>query len=291
MASRLNLHHHHSNSSAGFVGLVGNIVKHRKASEDDHTPDGVKPSKRLPATGLKRNTDEYKQEHKDCDGCVDDERPKARRGESGYSSSSSIPSDAVSDATPEREEDQEGALGRGKGRHERKILDNGRGRVYDSPTEDLSSYLGHKQNVPPRDKGEEDSLVPDQESTHDQPDGPAARSAGKDIQDGVARHREKLEENGVSPEEGGSNRLTWADDSDQKIISRNEEFNRKLTDEVGRYPEGLQAVKDEEPPGPRLDIVLDPRISHLHVRRFCGREFLADSSSISKEKRRVEVLN
>jgi phospholipase D1/2 len=41
--------------------------------------------------------------------------------------------------------------------------------------------------------------------------------------------------------------------------------SRTLTDEAGRLPDGVPGVKDEEPPGPRNEIVLDPRISYLQV--------------------------
>jgi hypothetical protein len=275
LASRLNLaHSNHSTSSAGFTGLVHNIVKHHHASEQDHSPDGVKPSKRLPSTGLKRKTDEYKKEHPESDGRGADRndgkpngngRPRAKRGDSGYSSSSSIPSDAMP-GSPEKEEDQEGALGRGKGRHEREILDNGVGRITESPGEETPRHIAEQHSTPPRERDEEDSLVPAQKSDHATHDEPATRSAGKDVGENVKKDRERLVENGAEPKEGGSNRLTWGDDPEQKVIPRTESPYRQQTDEVGRYPDGLEGVKPEEPPGPRLDIVLDPRISYLHVR-------------------------
>ena len=50
---------------------------------------------------------------------------------------------------------------------------------------------------------------------------------------------------------------------------RDGERERKLTDEAGRRPAGLPAVKKEEMPGPRNEIVLDPRISAMHVSILC----------------------
>ena len=269
--SRLNLARNNaSNHSGGFASLVNNLVQHKKDGEGsgEHLPDDVKPSKGLPSTGLKRNTKEWKEEHGDCDGCTDypngHDRRKHRSG--SVSSSSSIPSDVGPDETPEREEDQEGALGRGKGRHEQRILQNGGAGVMDSPTqeepEDMQENTeGQDKNTPPKERSESHSLV--QGGTDS--DGAATRDGGHGLEEDLASHREKKVQQGHEENEGGANRLTYGDDPDQKIISRDDERQRKLTDEAGRYPDGLKGVKGEEPPGPRLDIVLDPRISHMHV--------------------------
>jgi len=270
--SRLNLARNNaSNHSGGFASLVNNLVQHHKGDQSgEHLPDDVKPSKGLPSTGLKRNTKEWKEEHGDCDGCTrypnGHDRRRGSRS-SSVSSSSSIPSDVGPNETPEREEDQEGALGWGKGRHERRILDNGEGRMTDSPMQDEPDSIqengGQPQNknTPPKERSESDSLV--QGGRDDA--GAAKRDGGHGLKEDLADHREKKLEQGREEKEGGANRLTYGDDPEQRIISRDDERLRKLTDEAGRYPDGLKGVKGEEPPGPRLDIVLDPRISHMHV--------------------------
>lgn len=257
LTSRLNLLHQDSSrstSSAGFGGLVHKLQQKKHSGESqDPTPDGVRPSKKLPSTGLKRNTQEWKEQH--GEGDADD---GLRRHRSRASSSSSIPSDARSDATPEREEDQEGPLGNGPGRHERRILDNGKGRVFDSPTEEKSS-IADDQNSPPMDRDEDRSLVPG--SANHEDGERAARGGGhRDAGEGA---KETIDER--DKHEGGSNRLTYGDDPEQKVISRDQEPYKRLTDEVGGYPMGLKGVKGEEPPGPRTEIVLDPRITHIHV--------------------------
>jgi phospholipase D1/2 len=51
----------------------------------------------------------------------------------------------------------------------------------------------------------------------------------------------------------------------ERSDTHDSERNRKYTDEVGRYPAMLKGVKEEEAPGNRNDIILDPRVTHMHV--------------------------
>lgn len=266
LVSRLNLHKvdsAKSTASAGFGGLVHNLVKKKQSGqEDDPDPNGMEPSKGLPSTGLKRNTQEWKDRHGDeGDG---EERELGRR-RSRASSSSSIPSDARADDTPEKEDEQEGALGRGPGKHEERIAngdDYGTGRIMDSPTEEKESDLKH--NSPPVERGQEESMIPG--SANHQDGSGAGRDGGhREVDDG-RRTDDRIEED--DKEEGGSNRLTWKGDAEERVLSRDAEPMKRLTDEMGNYPLGLKGVKGEEPPGPRTEIVLDPRITHIHVSRL-----------------------
>lgn len=271
LASRINLARNSSSrASAGFSNLVHNLrQKHQDGEGRVDLPEDVKPSKGLPSTGLKKNTKEWKEKHgeeEEPGNDVDGERRRHSRA----SSSSSIPSDARSDAEAEREEDQEGALGDGPGRHERRIFENGEdgsGRYMESPTgeeppADVNGNglqdVGEKQQraTPPKEKTEEKSMI----------GGSANHVLGMK---GAHAHRggSKLPEHGTTPEKEADDgkELTYGSDPDQKVIHRGEDPYRRLTDEVGRYPAGLKGVKGEEPPGPRNEIVLDPRISHIHV--------------------------
>ncbi|WRT67553.1 uncharacterized protein IL334_004525 [Kwoniella shivajii] len=60
------------------------------------------------------------------------------------------------------------------------------------------------------------------------------------------------------------NRDKYDIDPEEKAERRDSEKARKRTDELGRRPDAMDAVKEEEGPGPRNEIVLDPRISHMH---------------------------
>jgi phospholipase D1/2 len=126
--------------------------------------------------------------------------------------------------------EQEGARGRGPGRHEREIPDgdDGNRHVVDSPTEE--------------GPGDGDKDEP-----------PKAGSTN-------IRHDEPLD----TTESGRCYQQSNIDQG-EKFEGRGSERNRKLTDEIGRMPDGLPGVKEEEAPGPRNEIVLAPRISHLQV--------------------------
>jgi hypothetical protein len=74
------------------------------------------------------------------------------------------------------------------------------------------------------------------------------------------------------------------------MLRHDDERMRRLTDEAGKYPDTLKGVKPEVPPGPQNEIVLDPRISHMHVstdRSFCPRlpVFGADQATSITNKR------
>lgn len=262
------------------------MVKNKKASQkDDAGPDDVKPSKGLPATGLKRNTNEWKEKHGDGAGPTNG----IKRSDS-VSSSSSIPSDVNDDQSSIGEEDQEGALGRGKGRHEDKIWYEGDGqRITDSPSNEEAPNLerdapnGDGQDdatkkPPPAERNDDESLVP-KEAGSSNKDG-AVRDGGHGLRKDMDNLDRRREENGDGQLQGAARKSTYDDDPEQKVIGRNDARMRKLTSETGRYPDGLKAVKGEEPPGPRLDIVLDPRVSHLHVSKHLPPCHTADDSII-----------
>jgi hypothetical protein len=222
----------------------------KKKSEGSSTflpEDDDKPSKGLPHTGLKKNTQEYQDQQA--------ERAKKGKGKGkglerreSYSSSSSIPSNATGSDDDEDEEEriagQEGALGRGKGRHEREIHEDGRqgyengGDMVESPTEEE-----HQPNG---------SSTPDGKSQAPKANGYASK------------HERRLE-NGDREEDEHHNDGEDGFDPEERMIRRNSRRNNKLRDESGHFPDGLPGVKPEEPPGPRNEIVLDPRISHMHV--------------------------
>ncbi|KAK8858386.1 hypothetical protein IAR55_002613 [Kwoniella newhampshirensis] len=212
-------------ASGGFADLVSNLTnKNGSKSNGDALNDDedTAPSKGLPATGLKRNTEEWKEKHE-----------KNRR----QSSSSSIPSDADGDdddrTGTQREKDQEGAEGRGPGGHEEfiedghQITDSPLGSPSDERGEDVSTEQQDKRSKPPKNKSSAN--------------GNMRREEQLQVDRGRAR---------IDPEER----------TDRRDSSR----ERQRTDELGRRPDGLAGVKEEESPGPRNEIVLDPRISHIH---------------------------
>jgi hypothetical protein len=41
-----------------------------------------------------------------------------------------------------------------------------------------------------------------------------------------------------------------------------------MTDEAGGFPDGLQGVKPEAPPGSQNQIILEPRLPQIHVSRL-----------------------
>jgi len=257
------LNHSNMSSSGGFAGLVHKMVKNKPQSNDDST-ESVRPSKGLPSTGLKRNTKEWQDEH----GKKSDRNGKQRSD--SVSSSSSIPSDVNDDRSSIGESDQEGALGRGKGKHEKQLWYDDDGReIAQSPTNE-DGPNGHDgddapKRPPPANRDDEDSLLPGAGSSNKRG---AVRDGGHGLKEDLDDLDEQKKANGQGKLQGAAGRSTHDDDPEQKVISRQDERMRKFTDESGRYPDGLKAVKGEEPPGPRLDIVLDPRISHINVSSF-----------------------
>ncbi|WVQ80598.1 hypothetical protein IAT38_002703 [Cryptococcus sp. DSM 104549] len=213
----------------GFAGLVSDLMKQKhpdgglaaqaNASQSSHT--GLGTSKGLPATGLKRNTKEWIERNGQPDG--KDGHGRSRSG--SQSSSSSIPSDADGEADPrspaEREEQQEGAEGKGPGRHEAMIPNGDAAQMTDSPAAEEADTQG----------GDGFPSVPE----------PSKGAANGHAQNG--------------PEENGE---------DEELASKDDGPERKFTDELGRLPAGQPGLKDEEEPGPRNEIFLGPRISHIH---------------------------
>jgi len=226
--------------AANLHGLVQKAIgKRHEEGSTTALDQAEKPSKGLPATGLKKNTQEWK------DGQKEMER-KRRKRRGSVSSSSSIPSDATGsgdETYEEREKGQEGPLGRGPGAHEREIDgdegDGYGGDVVESPTEE-NGDMG-------KGKGKE---FPN--GVNQAPNG-----------DGDTNTRHDGEEDGHGEDDHDEGDDTF--DPEERIVRRDSHRARKLTDESGNFPDGLPGVKDEEPPGPRNEIVLDPRISYMHV--------------------------
>lgn len=254
--------------NGGFAALVHSAMEGKKAKgdkDDGEDTANKAPSKGLPATGLKKNTDEYKnkvaekKERKKQNG-----GPRASPTPSRQSSSSSIPSNADGSQDPrtgdERRHDQEGPAGRGPGGHEPDLRLND-GPMHDSPQSERHAALpsipaprgsagdGTATPVPPeyfRDNAQED--IPDRSvrkaAMNDDPKG-----KGKGRQQDINGHDSDF-------------------DPEEHVESRTSGQNRKMTDEVGRLPEGLQGVKPEAPPGSQNEIILAARLPDIHVSRL-----------------------
>lgn len=246
---------------AGFAGVVGSLARKKRQSGSGSSAastafsngiDGVGPSKGLPSTGLKRNTQEWKDEHGDSGG--KGRRRRKRRG--SQSSSSSILSEATgtgSEDDGERDRGQEGAEGRGPGKHERNIMNgygHGQGEITESPTEEKDLKGGMEKSRPPKD-GDDQIRGERRLDTYK-----VGRASQRD-KDGHSKENGYGLENGHAEEDGI--------DSEEKMLGRHEGRNKGLTDEKGRMPDDMPGVKEEQSPGPRNEIVLDPRISHMSV--------------------------
>lgn len=177
-----------------------------------------------------------------------------RRPPLRQSSSSSIPSDAEGSEdsrTPsQRRHDQEGPAGKGPGQHEPQIKLND-GPLHDSPQshhDDLPSI------PPPRGSAGDGAATP-------VPPEYFRENAKEDI---PASEQGQQQEKGKGAENGHANGTTDFD-PEEHVEPRDSETNRKMTDEVGRYPEGLDGVKGENPPGSQNEIVLGPRVPLMHV--------------------------
>lgn len=262
-----------------FNNLVQNLLNHEHAptTSKDNINDLVEPSKKIPGTGLKRNTQQWKDEHPE-----EAKAEEKRGGRSRASSSSSIPSGATSgeDERTEAEKNrgQEGPRGRGPGRHEEELKRNDKGKgwfgglrrgdkaqdgedrdgVMDSPTEDeqrQDPFLPGRSDQP-NDSGIPQSQAPKDPSAHTRSDEP------------LEGHDHPNSPSGSKSEE----REKPQKKLNEVFEGRDSERERKLTDEMGRRPSGLPGVKDEDPPGPRNEIVLDPRVTHMNVSWMTGSE-------------------
>jgi len=246
-------------NNGGFAGLVRNALDHKHQNGSEPQIDKA-PSKGLPATGLKKNTEEWQEQHRGTEG-------KGKGGMSSrsrQSSSSSIPSDADGDederSPRERQRDQEGPLGRGPGKHEPELRVNG-GSIHDSPEGEHAPSVpaprgsagdGKATPAPPeyfQDQTREG--IPDRFFGSSEDKGREARNAVNGGDKGKGKERDDAQED-IDPEERVVPR------TDKKIAKR-------FTDEAGHYPEGLQPVKDEVPPGSQNAIVLNSRTPNINV--------------------------
>nr|XP_019012545.1 phospholipase D [Kwoniella pini CBS 10737]OCF51326.1 phospholipase D [Kwoniella pini CBS 10737] len=242
-------------ANSNFAGLVTNLVKKKKTEDasvdgDSSQVQDTKPSKGLPSTGLKKNTKEWKEingngnDHEEEDN-LDQSKFRKRRdsASSSVSSSSSIPDNANGeDETRTQEEqinDQEGPEGEGPGKHE-KSLSNGDGPKY---------HNEENHNITESPTEEEPPTQFSRSSTGDEP---VPKQNGHDHGNGEKKsdltiHKDSHD---IDPEE--------------RTDRRDSEREKKKTDELGRRPDAMTGVKDEEGPSSRNEIVLDPRISHMH---------------------------
>ncbi|WWC88903.1 uncharacterized protein L201_003818 [Kwoniella dendrophila CBS 6074] len=241
-------------SNSNFTGLVSNLVKKKHSEgEGNNGPDldDQKPSKGLPSTALKRNTKEWKEANGDQDD--EDPKEKIRKNRSGsqssVSSSSSIPDNATGEEDPrteeEQERDQEGAEGRGPGGHEKRIP-NG-----DRENHQVNGYGNHSHQITesPESSPTEEKPHPDNSDSSPLENIDFSRQNGhekpKDIP--LTIHKDSRD---IDPEE--------------RIDKRNSKSEKKKTDELGRRPDAMAGVKEEEVPSSRNEIVLDPRIPYMH---------------------------
>ncbi|ODN95881.1 phospholipase D [Cryptococcus wingfieldii CBS 7118] len=223
-----------------FAGLVSDLMRHKHAEKGakgvngDATPSkssiGLAVSRHLPATGFKKNTEENREKNEGRQGTG------VERQESGWSSSSSLPSDAEgrtdSRSQQQKEDEQEGAEGRGPGRHESFIPDghDDQRPIHDSPVEELSSY----------------------------PSVPQPRANGQREGSGTSERMIRIDDSA----KGSRDRERERDETE--LMSRSPSAKRQLTDELGRSPVENPGMKEEEVPGPRNEIALGPRITHIH---------------------------
>ena len=246
-----------SKRGAGFAAVVGKLRNQRKnGGSSSPILDDVRPSRGLPSTGLKRNTSEWRDEHRQNNG---------RKRRDSQSSSSSIPSNATGSSSGDENDQrrawgQEGAEGRGPGKHERRIFD-GRGQITESPTEDVGPANFLERSRPPNDGDYNFRKATALENGHSV-ERPLENGHGGGKRDGHVGHEGENGDGGESGDEG-DNGL----DPEEMMLGRLEGRNKGLTDEAGRMPEGLPGLKEEQSPGPRNEIVLDPRVSHIHVSR------------------------
>jgi len=248
--------------NSGFANLVKNALEHKHENGSQHEVNKA-PSKGLPATGLKKNTEEWQEQNGGSKGKGKGDRPSSSR----QTSSSSIPSDAdgeTDERSPrERNRDQEGPLGRGPGKHEPEIKVNG-GSIHDSPEEETvpsvpaprgSAGDGTATPAPPEyfqdqtKEGIPDRYFGSSEDKGRETDN-VSKAEGKSGE-GKGKERDETPE-GIDPEEHVIPR------TDKKIAKR-------FTDEAGHYPEGLQPVKDEAPPGSQNAIILNSRTPLINV--------------------------
>lgn len=260
-------------TGGGFSALVRNLKKKSEDESTEYLPDGQGPSRGLPSTGLKRNTAEFKEA--EAQKKKEKERKKravngdANGEEDGYSSSSSIPDGAVrgddSETEAEREQGQEGATGRGPGQHEKDLVKRSESSRYfdndpaESPAEELDEDSAVKQSDPPKD---DDSNIRHETPLQGHSDGQGGSKAQANGDSKAHDH----------DEDGSRRQKSDGFDPEERMLRHDDERMRRLTDEAGKYPDTLKGVKPEVPPGPQNEIVLDPRISHMHVstdRSFC----------------------
>ncbi len=263
---------------AKFANVVGSLRRKKEGSSTSTTasvPDGVGPSQGIPGTGLKRNTKEWKDEHEN--GKENGYQKGERRGLGGVggrgrrrgseSSSSSIPSNATGSGSEDREVDsnhQEGPEGRGPGKHEKRIMETGHGGLVESPLEDEFPNTSHG----PKDREDDIWGKEQREDGYGKSNG-YGKENGLGGEEGHVRETGYGWENGHAGENGHGRENGHGDESgidrEEKMMGRKEGRNKKLKDETGRMPDDLPGVKEEQAPGPRNEIFLDPRISHIHV--------------------------
>lgn len=124
-------------------------------------------------------------------------------------------------------------------------------------------------------------------------------NAQEDFPDSSEKEQSKGKGKGKQPEnddpsrresDGAAQTSTPRIDPEEQVESRYSKTNRQLTDEVGRYPEGLGGVKPEDPPGSQNQIILGPRLPLINVSQAwspfspaCWRDPLTPGSITNKK--------
>ena len=246
---------HVAPKGARFADLVGSLRRKHEENSAESLPNNNQPSTGIPSTGLKRNTSGRREQTKQPNGKADVRRDS-------QSSSSSIPSNASGSSHEGSGQNlQEGAEGRGPGKHERKIGNGHDGDFTESPLDEEPSVHFGGQSKAPRDGKDSTRAEPALHGKHlkgssrygGESNGHAGESAGY------------WQKNASRKQESNGRGMESKIDPEEKLQGREEGRNRTLIDEVGRMPDGLPGVKQEEPPGTRNEIVLNPRISHINV--------------------------
>ena len=267
--------HTHQDPSS-FASLV-NKVRSNGTAETSSDALHDHPSAALPNTGLKRNTDEYKGKNR-------------QSRSSSASSSSSIPSTLRPGDQEETAKEQEGPLGQGAGHHEAQIP------LSQSPTSIERPALHSDDSIPPPRQASH-SLSNGQDTARGGLNGDQGLAKGLAdtlslgaVYQGATNifHAKGLNEAAIDVDDepdkaAQSQGDPWdspphkrqattasinrdnAIDPDERILPRSSDQVPKLADESGRLPDGLAGVKQQDAPGPMQNIVLDPRISHIHV--------------------------
>ena len=300
-----------SGPAAGLAGVIRSVARKQADNEEaSPVPDDVGPSKQIPATGLKKKTDEWQKQVKEGE----DARGRSRSRRSSQSSNTSIPSQTATKSsdgvkttaqtTPEEEVPKAHFETPLKPREDRSEDDRSGGRDDGESKEAqangstglggmISQFLGFgspsKGDTPQatksdgkQDEEEDDHLSPPHDGDHvhaeppptdhttsfsgktDQAIGVDRPFDAKEKEDRGRKEIEHDEECKRAKQDKEDDQERAKIDEEEKIIPRDDEDHQR-NDELGRFPEGIAAVKWEEPPQAFDKVNLKTRIPHQHV--------------------------